>query len=61
MDGLYHVSSSPHVRDRETSATIMYDVAIALAPAALFGIYRFGIYAALILLVSVGTAILSER
>ena len=60
MDGLYHVSSSPHVRDRETSATIMYDVAIALAPAALFGIYRFGIYAALILLVSVGTAILSE-
>lgn len=60
MDGLYHVSSSPHVRDRETSASIMYDVAIALTPAALFGIYRFGVYAALILLVSMGSAVLSE-
>ncbi len=60
MDGLFHVSSSPHVRGKDTTASIMYDVAIALVPATLFGIYRFGLYAALILLVAIVFAILSE-
>ena len=60
MDGLFHVSSSPHVRSKDTSASIMFDVAIALVPATIFGIWRFGLYSALILLVAIGFAILSE-
>lgn len=38
----------------------MYDVAIALIPAAAFGVYRFGFYSLIILLVSVATAVLAE-
>lgn len=38
----------------------MYDVAIALLPATAFGVYRFGIYSLLVLLVSVVFALLSE-
>lgn len=60
MNGLFHVSSSPHVRSEETTGSIMYDVAIALIPATAFGVYRFGLYSLLILLVSVAFAILSE-
>lgn len=38
----------------------MYDVAIAMIPAALFGIYHFGIKSLLIILVTVATCMLSE-
>ena len=60
MNELYHVSASPHVRSNITTAGIMYDVCIALTPAALFGVWRFGLYAALIIIVSMVSAVLSE-
>ena len=52
--------SSPHIRDRITTRNIMFDVAIAMIPASVYGVYQFGIKAALILLVSVISCVLSE-
>lgn len=60
MSELYNVSASPHVRSKESTKTIMADVAIALIPAGLFGIYNFGLKALIIILVSVATCILTE-
>lgn len=54
------VSSSPHIRDQVTTPNIMFDVAIAMIPASAYGVYQFGIKAALVLLVSVLSCILSE-
>lgn len=56
----FNLSSSPHVRSPRSSRDIMMDVCIALIPATAFGVYRFGFYSLLILLVSIGFAVLSE-
>jgi len=54
------VSSSPHIRSKTTTSTIMLDVIIALIPALLAGIYYFGYRVALITGVSVISCVLSE-
>ena len=58
-------SSSPHIRQKQSVSTIMRDVALALLPAALFGVFRFGLQSALVLLSSilgaVGTEWLANR
>ncbi len=56
----YIVSSTPHIRSSETVNSIMLNVLIALAPAALCGIYYFGFNSALIIAISILTAIGSE-
>lgn len=50
---LYHVSSSPHIRSKVTTASIMRDVVLALLPSCLFGIYWFGLRALTVLIISV--------
>lgn len=64
MEGLLHVSSSPHVRSKSTTGTIMRDVIISLLPATIFGIVYFGkdlnYYPLLLVLLTVGTAVLTE-
>lgn len=57
---MYNVSSSPHVRSRLTSAGVMYDVLLALLPAAGFGVYRYGFHAFLVIAVSILSAVLTE-
>ena len=54
------VSSNPHVRDNMSTRTIMLAVVIALLPASIFGVINFGYHAALVILVCVGSAVLSE-
>lgn len=60
MSNLYNVSASPHVRSEDTTQTIMADVAIALMPAGIFGVYNFGIKALIIILACVVTCLLTE-
>lgn len=60
MDKLLNVSSSPHVRNRTTTRSIMLDVAIAMIPASVYGVYQFGVKAAMVLLVSVLSCVFSE-
>lgn len=56
-----HRPVAPFLGSKETTGTIMKDVVIALAPAALFGVYRFGFRAFLILLLSVTSSVLAEH
>ncbi len=55
-----NISSSPHVRGRETTSSIMLIVIIALLPTSIFGIVNFGLRALVQLLVAVAAAVLSE-
>ena len=55
------VVCAPFLKNKDTIGTIMRDVVIALLPAALFGIYRFGFRAFLLLLLSVTTCVLTEH
>lgn len=60
MSKLYNVSSSPHVRSKVTTQSIMIDVAIAMVPAAAFGVYQFKLHALLVILATVAACVLSE-
>lgn len=60
MGDLRKVSSSPHIRDKVTSANIMRDVVIALLPASLFGVYHFGMKALLLILITIATCVATE-
>ncbi len=60
MNELLNVSASPHVRSNVTTKIIMRDVAIALIPTSIFGIYNFGLNALLLILTCVVSSVLSE-
>ena len=60
MNTMLNLSSSPHVRDRWTTAYIMRVVLLALLPATLVGVIHFGVHALLVVLLSVFTAVLCE-
>ena len=57
---LLDISSSPHIRSRRTTRSVMTEVVLALTPAALFGIYHFGLHAFLILAVSIASSVITE-
>ena len=59
MDKLI-VSTSPHIRSKRSTASIMGDVIIALIPAAIASVVFFGFYAAIMIAVCVGCAVASE-
>ena len=54
------VSGTPHVRSKDSIQGIMRDVLIGLTPAALMGIYVFGINALVIMVISIASAIFFE-
>lgn len=57
---IYTVSSSPHIRSKDTTQMIMLDVIIALIPAIIASVYVFGMRALLLTLVTVAASVLSE-
>ena len=59
-ENMYNVSSSPHIRQDLTTASVMMNVVIALMPATAFGIYRYGIHALLIICLSIVSCVFSE-
>lgn len=54
------VTSPPHLKNPETTGSIMTDVTVALIPAAAWGVYVFGWRALAIMLVSVISAVVFE-
>lgn len=60
MSNLLNISSSPHVRDKSSTRSIMWDVFLALMPAALFGVWNFGYQAAILIVVCIATSVLAE-
>ncbi len=59
-DKVFNISSNPHVRSKLTTSSVMLGVVVSLLPAALFGIFHFGLRAFLIIAASVITAVLTE-
>ena len=60
MSEKYQVSSSPHVRAKDSTSRVMLYVLIALLPASLFGIYNFGYKALVLILVTIASCMASE-
>lgn len=54
------VSCSPHVHSSLDTVSAMRDVIIALTPAALWGVYQFGLSALITLLLSIGSSVACE-
>lgn len=60
MSNLLNISSSPHVRDKSSTKSIMWDVFLALMPATLFGVWNFGYKAAILIVTCIATCVLTE-
>ncbi len=56
----FNISASPHIRSKVTTSNIMMWVLIALLPATAFGIFNFGLSAAIVVVVTVASAVLTE-
>ena len=57
---LLTVTTSPHIRTSDNTRTIMIDVLVALMPALIWGIVKFGFRALTVTLIAVIFAVLSE-
>jgi len=60
VSDLYNVSSSSHIRSKDTSSKIMLYVVIALLPATAFGVWNFGLNALILILACIATCVASE-
>lgn len=60
MSNLLNISSSPHVRSKISTQMIMWCVVIALMPATIFGVFNFGLKAAILIVVCMATCVLTE-
>ena len=59
-ENIYRVSAAPHVRGGITTGDVMYDVILALIPAALFGVWRFGAHILLLIVTGICSAVITE-
>lgn len=60
MNENINISNSPHIKDGNTTNSIMLSVIISLIPATIYGVYHFGIYSLIIIITSIVACILSE-
>lgn len=60
MEQTMKISSSPHIRDKETTTNLMGQVIVALMPAAIFGIYNFGVKALATILITIISCVVFE-
>ncbi len=54
------VETSPHIRTKSSTRSIMWAVIVALLPAAAWGVYMFGVSSLVVLLLSILSAVLFE-
>jgi len=54
------VSVSPHIRSKDTVNSVMYATAVALLPAGFAGVFFFGYYSGIVIIISVLSCILAE-
>lgn len=60
MSEFRNVSSNPHVRSGSTTTNIMLWVIIGLCFPAAFGVFNFGLYALVLILLSIATTVATE-
>ena len=51
------VSPSPHIKSQDTTATVMFDVLVALTPAVLWSVFQFGLRALILVLISIAASV----
>ena len=54
------ISATPHVRSKDSTQAIMRDVIIALLPATVVGIIKFGLNALMLVIIAIATAVIAE-
>lgn len=54
------MTTSPHIHEGATTANIMWAVVLCLLPAGMWGVYVFGIYSLIVILVSIGSSLAAE-
>ena len=54
------ITTSPQIHRPESTASVMWSVSACLLPAAVWGIYSFGLRALVVLLVSIAASVLTE-
>ncbi len=57
---IFTISSSPHVHCDESVSKIMWSVCLALTPAAIFGVFNFGIHALEVIITGIIAAVVTE-
>ncbi|PWT27727.1 RnfABCDGE type electron transport complex subunit D [Butyrivibrio fibrisolvens] len=60
MSEFRNVSSNPHVRSGSSTTNIMLWVIIGLCIPAAFGVFNFGLYALVLILLSIATTVITE-
>lgn len=60
MSDKMKVSSTPHVRAKDSTSRIMMTVALALLPAAGYGVWHFGLRALLVIVITVASCVCFE-
>ncbi|MDO5156198.1 MAG: RnfABCDGE type electron transport complex subunit D [Eubacteriales bacterium] len=60
MNYTMKISSSPHIRDKETTTNIMGTVIVALMPATIYGVYNFGLHAAFVICLTIACCVIFE-
>lgn len=60
MSELLRVSSNPHIRSKDSTSRIMLAVIAALLPTTVFGIWNFGLNAAVVVAVTIASTVLTE-
>ncbi len=60
MEQNMKISSSPHIRDKETTTNLMGQVLVALMPATVVGVFNFGSSAFIIILISILSCVIFE-
>lgn len=59
-NGIFKVSSNPHIRSKDTTSKIMQYVVIALLPTTVWGAVYFGFHALLLVLTTVAATVFTE-
>ncbi len=60
MDKKFYVSSSPHIFAKDSIPKIMWTVVLTLVPAGIGAVYFFGLRAFWIILIGIGSAVVTE-
>ncbi|MBE6679620.1 MAG: RnfABCDGE type electron transport complex subunit D [Ruminococcaceae bacterium] len=60
MDNMLRLSASPHIHSTHSTKRVMIEVALSLLPAAIAGIVIFGLRALAVILICIGSCVLSE-
>lgn len=59
-DKMRNVSSNPHIRAKDSTAKIMFTVVLALMPAAIYGVWHFGMRAFMHLAITTLSCVVAE-